>query len=500
MKKLYTSVVVVLLLTSVVAQADAYYLYNIYPSYTHGNGNNKPYKMKQRIKIKGDNNVVSANQNSYQSQYQYQSYPYLYPQPIPVPVPVPQPQPQPQPQNHAPVWNQTSNQVVNVGQQLQFYVSAVDPNGDYLNYSANNLPSDATFNPYSRMFTWTPSNYQVGNYNVNFRVTDNEAYPVDMQVLVTVVGYQNPIPNPCYDYNYNCNPYPVPTPNLCYNQIYFTSQTPNTNAHEGQFYTYTIQAVSFGCTITYRLVTAPAGMQINQSTGVIIWVPNYNQGGQSHMIKVAASNGYTENTQLFYVYVTDVNLNPVSPVYTPPVFTPIYPPTYPPVYVPPEQPVEKLKITNVRIETLVNGDVVVKWETNKPSTSRAIFDVVSQANKTKDFTYSFATPDDTNLVNEHFVNLGQLEPSKTFYLRAVSKKGPEVAISNELTFVKLPCAVSNNCPVGGTVDDNTSNIWSNLNGLFFGNGLFWLMLLLIVVLAGALMRSYRQPVMVSRLQ
>ncbi|MEK7115252.1 MAG: putative Ig domain-containing protein [Patescibacteria group bacterium] len=463
MKKLYKTAIILLLMSSVATQAEAYYLYNIYPS-SHGNNNPDIQKIKIKIKIKGDDNVIT--------------FPYLYPQPIlapaptptpaPIPVPVPQPNPisyyynyysynnNPQPilapynyyYNRQPVWNQISSQTVNVGQQLQFYVSAYDSDNDYLNYSVTNLPSGATFNQYSRIFYWTPSVYQTGYYNINFRVTDNINYPVDMHVSVTVQGNQ-------YYSSYSC-----------YNQTYFASQSSSVNAREGQFYTFIVQAVSYNCPLTYRLVSAPAGMIINQS-GVISWTPNYNQGGQAYSITAAASNGYVENTQSFVVYVEDANLN--SSVYESPV-----------------QYVEKLKITDATVQAATNGDILVSWETNKPATSRVIFDLVSEANKTKDFTYDFATPDDTDLVVSHQVNLGQLEPNKTFYLRAVSKKGSEVVVGNELTFIKLPLT--------GTTNYNLSNLFSSRN-------LFWLLLLIIAILSALLIRSYRsKPETLSRLQ
>lgn len=375
MEKLYTLAIVILLIGSVAAQADAYYLYNIYPSSGYSN-NPYPDKIKQKIKIKikGDNNTV---------RYPFYSYPYPQPTPAPTPAPVPVPVPQPNPISY------------------------------YYNYY-----------------------------------------------------YNNPQPSPTpYYYNYYYNPQPVSViqPNSCYNQIYWTSQSPSADAREGQFYTRAVQATSYNCSVTYRLISAPAGMVISQS-GVISWVPNYSQGGQAYAVTAAASNSYSEITQTFYVYVEDGNIS-------------YYP------------QVEKLKITDVVIQADTHGDVWVNWETNNLSTSRIIFDVISQANKTKEFTYTFATPDGMDLVTSHKVNLGQLESNKTFYLRAVSKKGTEVAISNELTFVKLP--------VGAT----TASIWSNLGDLFSGIGLlFWIMFLIIVILGAALMRSYRKPVALSRLQ
>jgi PKD repeat protein len=51
-------------------------------------------------------------------------------------------------------------------------VSATDPDGNSLTYSASNLPTSATFTPATRTFAWTPTSAQVGIYNVIFTVSD----------------------------------------------------------------------------------------------------------------------------------------------------------------------------------------------------------------------------------------------------------------------------------------------------------------------------------------
>ena len=58
-----------------------------------------------------------------------------------------------------------------VGQLLTFTVSAVDPNGDPLTYSASGLPSGASFNATTHTFTWTPP--AAGTFTgVRFTVSD----------------------------------------------------------------------------------------------------------------------------------------------------------------------------------------------------------------------------------------------------------------------------------------------------------------------------------------
>ena len=76
--------------------------------------------------------------------------------------------------NQAPVLNSIGNQSIDEGQQLQFTITATDPNGDDLTYSASNLPSGANFDSQTRIFTWIPDSSQTGGSNVSFEVSDGQ--------------------------------------------------------------------------------------------------------------------------------------------------------------------------------------------------------------------------------------------------------------------------------------------------------------------------------------
>jgi hypothetical protein len=72
-----------------------------------------------------------------------------------------------------PVLNSIGNKTVKAGLILTFTVSAIDPDGASLTYSASNLPPGANFDPLSRAFSWTPTTNQTGLYpDVQFEVTD----------------------------------------------------------------------------------------------------------------------------------------------------------------------------------------------------------------------------------------------------------------------------------------------------------------------------------------
>jgi len=59
--------------------------------------------------------------------------------------------------NRPPVWSPTADTTTIEGRAIQFTVSASDPDGQALTYSASDLPPGATFDPSSRIFSWTPN-------------------------------------------------------------------------------------------------------------------------------------------------------------------------------------------------------------------------------------------------------------------------------------------------------------------------------------------------------
>jgi hypothetical protein len=94
--------------------------------------------------------------------------------------------------NQPPVLDAIGDKSVDEGQSLEFTVSASDPEGDNLTYSASNLPSGASFNPGTQTFSWTPGTGQAGTYSdVHFEVSDGEF--VDSEnITITVTSYTPP--------------------------------------------------------------------------------------------------------------------------------------------------------------------------------------------------------------------------------------------------------------------------------------------------------------------
>ncbi len=93
--------------------------------------------------------------------------------------------------NRPPVLNTIGNKTINEGILLQLTISAQDPDGDILTYSATNLPSGANFNASTRTFSWTPNYTQAGNYQVTFSVSDGSV-SVSKTITITVNNVNQP--------------------------------------------------------------------------------------------------------------------------------------------------------------------------------------------------------------------------------------------------------------------------------------------------------------------
>jgi hypothetical protein len=87
-----------------------------------------------------------------------------------------------------PVWQPVNNQSVQIGQSLQFSVSATDANNAPITYSATGLPAGATLDPVTGTFNWTPTNGQIGSYQINFTATDDQGLSASISTTLYVVG------------------------------------------------------------------------------------------------------------------------------------------------------------------------------------------------------------------------------------------------------------------------------------------------------------------------
>ena len=88
--------------------------------------------------------------------------------------------------NIAPVITVPGNKRVNANSTLSFTLRVVNVDGDTLSYSATGLPSGATFNSSTGAFSWTPTDAQIGSYNITFNVDDGNSGTDSRSITITV--------------------------------------------------------------------------------------------------------------------------------------------------------------------------------------------------------------------------------------------------------------------------------------------------------------------------
>lgn len=92
--------------------------------------------------------------------------------------------------NQPPVLDPIGDQTVEELSSLSFTLNATDTDGDILSFSANNLPTGATF--IDQVFSWTPTQDQAGTYQSTFIVSDNEE--IDFETIIITVNNVNRAP------------------------------------------------------------------------------------------------------------------------------------------------------------------------------------------------------------------------------------------------------------------------------------------------------------------
>jgi hypothetical protein len=176
------------------------------------------------------------------------------------------------------------NKTVNENVNLSFTVSGADADGDALTYSATGLPSGATLNITSGVFSWSPSYSQSGSYSVVFTVSDGNSATDSETIAITVA---------------DMNRAPV------------LSAIGNKSAVENTALTFTISATDAdNDTLAYSAAGLPSGASLNSSTGAFSWTPSYSQSG-SYAVTFAVSDGVVSDSEAITITVSNVNRAPV---------------------------------------------------------------------------------------------------------------------------------------------------------------------------------------------
>ena len=183
--------------------------------------------------------------------------------------------------NQPPVLDPIGDKTVSEGQLLQFTVTATDPDGDDLTFSASNLPPGATFTTSTATFSWTPGFSDAGNYpDVEFTVTDDgDPMELDVELITITVGDVNRAP-------------------------VFTNPGPQ-DILEDEELSFSVSATDpDGDTVTLSASGTPTGATFSTSTGSFTWTPSLAQAGVYVVSFIATDDGTPQESASIDVVIT----------------------------------------------------------------------------------------------------------------------------------------------------------------------------------------------------
>ncbi len=192
--------------------------------------------------------------------------------------------------NRPPALSHVSDRHIAETKHLTFQVSAFDPDGNDLTYSANTLPTNADFNAATQTFSWTPADGFAGTYQVGFSVSDGSlSDAISVRIFVT-------------HYNANNSPFiePVESQEIDENQQ-LTFQVAGSDPN--------------GEVLVYSINDLPTGA-IFESTADpnlfnFMWTPGYDQAGTYTVSFTATDPGGLSDTMGVDILVNNVNRPPL---------------------------------------------------------------------------------------------------------------------------------------------------------------------------------------------
>lgn len=99
------------------------------------------------------------------------------------------------PSNQRPDFAPVAHQTIDANATFRLSLDAIDPDGDTIQYSSDNLPAGASISPQTGEFQWTPTNDQAGTRTIQFDATDsrNGRSSIRVRFGVTFDSSQSPV-------------------------------------------------------------------------------------------------------------------------------------------------------------------------------------------------------------------------------------------------------------------------------------------------------------------
>jgi hypothetical protein len=188
--------------------------------------------------------------------------------------------------NSAPVLAAIGNQSTHEGHTLAFGLSATDPDGDPLTFSASNLPG-GDIDDETHVFSWTPNAGQAGSYpNVHFEVSDGLLTDSE-DITIDVAADQAPTLDP----------------------------VGNKSTHTGKLLSFTLTGSDPETDpLVFSGTNLPTGASIDPSTGVFSWTPDGTQAGSYPLVHLVVSDGVHSDSEDITITVASDNAPSLDPV------------------------------------------------------------------------------------------------------------------------------------------------------------------------------------------
>ncbi|MES9854114.1 MAG: putative Ig domain-containing protein [Candidatus Thiodiazotropha sp. L084R] len=190
--------------------------------------------------------------------------------------------------NKPPVFITTPSIEAITEQFYQYDADAIDLQGDVIHYSLSVSPAGMTIDSETGLVTWTPQLDQLGVYTVTVRAVDDGGM-YDQQ------GYSLSV-----------------TEGANINQAPQIISTPIDSGEENLAYAYDVEATDADVSdiLTYELTSAPSGMVVDATAGLISWLPLSGSAGEHTVVVHVVDQGGLSDSQSYSLTIAQQNLAP----------------------------------------------------------------------------------------------------------------------------------------------------------------------------------------------
>lgn len=295
------------------------------------------------------------------------------------------------PLNNSPILDEVGGKSVDEFATLSITLEASDIDGQELEFAAENLPSNATFDTPSKTFTFTPDETQGGEtYSVTFGVSDG-VFDDQETISISVKEVNNaPVASDDEFVTKQNMAFTIATSELLAND------SDQDNQHDD---------------LTVIGVSEPVHGEVSLSDQEVTFTPSLDYSGLASF-SYSMTDGLTTRSATVGITVS------ASPV-----------------------------LSDEVVGSTTDTGATITWQTDHVSTSRVIYDTVSHPTLATAPNYGYSSStieiDNAPMVSFHTVTLSDLSANTTYYYRVVSHGSSEVVGEKKSFTTKMTNPVSN---------------------------------------------------------